>query len=73
MKKKDKYIISIVLLSLALMISIIIICLGIVIINDLNDTIERHKNTIGVCTIDLKQVQEENDDMRKRIIELERK
>ena len=66
---KDKYIIIITILSILLAISILIIIIGTRIIEDLNITIETHKNTIGVCNIDLRQVQNENEELRTQMIE----
>ena len=66
---KDKYIIIITILSILLSISILIIIIGTRIIEDLNITIETHKNTIGVCNVDLRQVQNENEELRTQMIE----
>lgn len=68
METEDKYTIAIGILSILLFISVMIIIIGIKIIKDLDYTIEMHKNTIGVCNIDLKQVQEENEDLRNNCI-----
>lgn len=68
MEKNDKYIIAISLLSVLLIISITIIIIGVRVISDLNDTIGMHKNTIGVCNIDLEQTQLENEELREECL-----
>lgn len=67
MEKKDKYIISIITLSILLVISIMIIIIGVRIIDDLSSIIEMHKNTISVCNMDLEQVQSENEELRGKL------
>lgn len=69
MEKNDKYIIAITVLSILFIISVMIIIIGVRVIDDLNSTIDMHKNTIGVCNVDLKQVQKENENLRKRLEE----
>ena len=68
MNNKDEqnvgYTIAIVILSFFIVIMLMIIAIGVRIIDDLNDTIDMHKNTIGVCNIDLEQVQKENEKLR---------
>lgn len=65
--KKDKYIIAITTLSLLTIIFLMTTIIGIIIINNLNNIIDMHKNTIGTCNIDLEQVQKENESLRKRL------
>lgn len=67
MEKNDKYIIAITILSILLIISGMITVICVRIISDLNSTIDMHKNTIGVCNIDLEQVQKENEELRSRL------
>lgn len=62
---KDKYIIAITTLSILLLISVIIIGILGAIATDLRDTVNMYKNTIGVCRIDLEEVQNENKELRE--------
>ena len=50
-------------------ISVIIIGILGAIATDLRDTANMYKNTIGVCRIDLEEVQKENEELRKRLEE----
>ena len=67
MNKEDKYQLGLVLLGLLNIILLGIIGIMCIVINDLNSTIDMHKNTIGVCNIDLKQIQNENEELRERL------
>lgn len=67
-EKNIGYSIAVTILSFIVVIMLMIIIIGIRIIDDLNSTIDMHKNTIGVCNIDLKQVQNENEKLRKECI-----
>lgn len=69
MNKEDKLVITIVILGILYLISIITIIVLVTICNDLKDTTDMYKNTIGVCNIDLKQVQNENEKLREQINE----
>lgn len=69
MNKEEKYTIALAILTILLFIAIIIIFINLKIIEDLDYTIDMHKNTIGVCNVDLKQVQKENEELRGRICE----
>ena len=66
-KNNDGYIITITILSAIAIILFMVIIIGIRIIDDLNGVIDMHKNTIGVCNIDLKQVQKENEELREKL------
>lgn len=68
MSKEEKYTIALASLTMLLIIAIIIIFINFKIMEDLNYMIDMHKNTIGVCNTDLKQVQEENENLRKELL-----
>lgn len=61
------YTIAVTILSFIIVTMFMIIIIGIRIIDDLNSTIDMHKNTINICTMDLEQVQKENEDLRSKI------
>ncbi len=69
MNKEEKYTIALAILSILLFISIVIIGVLTVLCTDLRDTANIYKNTIGVCKIDLEEVQKENEELRGRICE----
>ena len=64
MNKEEKYTIALASLSILLFIAIVVIFISFKIMEDLNYMIDVHKNTIGVCNVDLKQVQKENEELR---------
>lgn len=66
-EKNIGYSIAVTILSFIVVIMLMIIIIGIRIIDDLNSTIDMQKNTISVCNIDLKQVQNENEELRNKI------
>ena len=68
MNKEEKYTIALASLSILLFIAIVAIFISFKIIEDLNYMIDVHKNTIGVCNVDLKQVQKENEELRKECL-----
>lgn len=68
MTKEEKYTIALASLSILLFIAIVIIFISFKIMEDLNYMIDVHKNTIGVCNVDLKQVQKENEELRKECL-----
>lgn len=68
-EKNIGYTIAIIILSTISIIMFMIIIIGIRVINDLNGVIDMHKNTIGVCNVDLKHVQKENEELRNKCFE----
>lgn len=68
MNKEEKYTVALASLTILLFIAIIIIFINFKIMEDLNYMIDMHKNTIGVCNTDLKQVQEENEELRNECL-----
>lgn len=68
MNKEEKYTIALASLTILLFIAIIIIFINFKIMEDLNYMIDMHKNTIGVCNTDLKQIQKENEELRKECL-----
>lgn len=65
--KDDKYITIISVLVTLLIVSTLALVISIVIAIDLRDTVEMHKNSLDVCRVDLGEVQEENEELRKEI------
>lgn len=68
MNKEEKYTIALASLTILLFIAIVVIFISFKIMEDLNYMIDMHKNTIGVCNVDLKQVQKENEELRKECL-----
>ncbi len=66
---KNKYIISITILSAFLFVSIICNIVLLVLTNDLTEKVQMQDNTIGVCKIDLEKVQIENEELREKCFE----
>ena len=66
---KDRYIISIITLSILLLVNIFIIVCLVIISTDLRDTTNVYKNTIDICNTDLEQVQTENESLRNKLLE----
>ena len=67
MNKEEKYTIALASLSILLFIAIVVIFISFKIMEDLNYMIDVHKNTIGVCNVDLKQAQKENEILRRKL------
>ena len=68
METEEKYIISIGVLAILLIINFIIICMLVGMATDLRDKVQMQENTIGVCNIDLEEVQKENEELRKELL-----
>lgn len=66
---KNKYIISVTILSVLLFVAIICNVILLVLTNDLTEKVQMQDNTIGVCKIDLEKVQIENEELREKCFE----